>query len=1096
MTIPVGSYKSSGTLISGGVLAICVGLGSASAIAQAPADELEEITVTGSRIARANEVQPNPVYGMDSSDIKASGQLSVIDIVDTMPQLFSSQNSAQSNFFGTDTNTGLNNAPGVGTLDLRGLGANRTLVLVDGRRHVAGVAGSAGVDVQTIPVSLIERVEVLTGGASSIYGADAVTGVVNFIMKDNFQGTEFDVQGGVPTDGGGNDLQLSLTHGQSWINDRLNVTVNATVRRREETKMRDKSWAENSGIATSQNNNWRLVFQNGDTMPPGAFLGAAIADTDINGACTANFAGTDPALVARACAALPQSIERNMRFGLTSPQGLVAVALAEDITAATPERATSFPLFHTEADLPDLAPGTPVMDFNSNGIDDCTESFVGQAGYWIGGCTVLGSDGNMRPFNPGIIDGDINFDSINSDGSPQSGADHQSLDPKYEQIVVNALINFEMTENTRLFTDLKYVTSETTAIDGTISFEDTINISQENPFIPTQLQGFMNNVLALNPQFANTAQYFMSRDPEDIYNDGIYERETIRAVVGVEGDFWDSWTWEAALNYGQTTEDGKDRTLLPDRYFASLDSITDPASGNPVCRSEVDPNWTLDTYNSGSIFGAPGVNTFTPGDGSCAAGNPFGYGNFSPESQAFIAPYRLQNDEIKQSIASFIVTGDTSRWFELPGGAIGLATGLEYRKEESASIPDAFEQAGYYFNSQTSPVVGEYSVAEWFVEVSMPILQGVTLAEELTVDAAYRFSDYDLAVGKTNSYSAGISWAPIEDLRFRGTYARAVRAPNIFELFSPQTGTTFNLDIDPCDASAINSLAVSDPATAAQRAANCAADPLVGPGFQNPLTSNFPGVTGGNPDLSEETSDTVTAGLVFTPSIWEGFSFTFDYWSIEIEDAVQVVAGEDILRGCYDGPNLDPTFCSLFTRIADTNSGFFGGLNFMQTGQVNFASLNTSGVDMEILYNFEAFGGGITLRANATRLDAFDEFRSVIFPDLADDEKGEMQKPEWAGNIGARWDNENWSLDYTGRYMGTQLHRTIEANEAASFDNARTGILWMHNLSASYTFSDRYRLYGGIHNITNEQPFATQPNFPTGLRGRYVSLGFTATLGR
>lgn len=1053
-----------------------------------PDQELEQVIVTGTRIVRGNLTQPNPVYGLDAEEVKLSGQLSLIDVVDDLPQLFSSQNSAQSAFFAQD---GIDNTPGLAQLDLRALGPNRTLVLVDGRRHVSGQAGTAAVDIGSIPSSLVERVEVLTGGASSIYGADAVSGVVNFILKDNFEGTEIDVQGGTPFDDGGGDLQLSLTHGRNFMDDRLNITVNATVRRSEDIRMEDRDWAINSGIAGAQANNWRQFFQNIDNIPAGAALGAAIATTDGSGNCVAAFPGTDAALVARACNARPQSIERNLRFGLTSPNGLLAIALAEDPLDASSGPATSFPLFHTAEFASQLAPGTPFMDFNSNGIDDCEESYVGA--FFVGGCVIVDDNGVLRPFNPGLVDGDINFDSINSDGSPLSGADGQSLEPQFEQAVLNALINFDLTERTRLFANLKYAASETRTSGGTISFEDTINISRENPFVPQELQTLMDEILALNPQFTDTAQFLMSRDPEDIHNVGIYERETIRAVAGIRGDFWENWGWEAAINYGQTKEDVAENTLLPDRYFASLDVVAD-ANGNPVCRSEVDPNWTLDEFNTGSIFGPPGVNTFTPGDGSCAPGNPFGKGNFSLAAQDFIAPFREGHDKIDQTVLSLIVTGDTERWFSLPGGSIGVAGGIEYREEESESIPDAFEQAGFYFNSQTSPVTGDYSVKEVFVETSLPLIADAPFAEELTVDAAYRLSDYDLTVGRTNSWSAGFNWAPLEDVRLRGTYSRAVRAPNIFELFSPQTGATFNLDIDPCDQSAIDALAVADPATAAQRAANCAADPLVGANFQNPLTSNFPGVQGGNPDLSEETSDTTTIGIVLTPRWVDGLALTVDRWDIEIENAISLVEAEDILRGCYDGPALDPTFCSLFTRISDPNSGFFGGLNFLQTGQINFAALKTSGYDAELLYNFPLLEGVMTLRANATYLDELFEFRSALDPTLGDDEKGEMQRPEWAGNFNARWSTDRLTIGYYGRYMGKQLHRLVEENAAAAFDNASAGSLWVHDLSASFAFNDRYTVYGGIQNFTDEEPYDTQPSFPTGTRGRYLFLGFTANL--
>ncbi len=898
----------------------------------------------------------------------------------------------------------------------------------------------------------------------------------------------------MPGDSGGGEWQLSLTHGQNFMDDRLNITVNASYRSREEIKNRDRDWANDSGIAENQPQNWRNFFQNMDDIPAGAFLGSEITTTDAGGNCVAAFPGTDQSLVDRACIARPSSIERNLRFGLTAPQGLIAINLADDITAAIPERATAFPTFHQTADLADLAPGTPVMDFDGNGVDDCEESWVGRDDWWIGGCSVIDNvTGDLRSFNPGLVDGDINFDAAGSDGSPQSGADHSTLDPEYEQFVFNALINFDVNDSTRLFADLKYVTSDTNVEGGSISFEDTMNISQQNAFVPAALQTLMTDILALNPQFANTAQYFMSRDPEDIHNFGTYERETFRIVTGIEGDFWDSWTWEAAVNYGKTEETTKQQDLLEDRYFASIDSVLD-GSGNPVCRSEVDPNWTLDDFNTGSIFGSPGVNTFTPGDGSCVPGNPWGTGNWSLAAQDFMAPVRTQDDEITQTILSLIFTGDTERWFSLPGGSIGLAGGFEYRKEESDAIPDAFEQAGYYFDRQTSPVSGDFSVSEFFIEFSAPLLQGVTFAEELTLDGAYRFSDYDLAVGNTNSYSAGLSWTPIEDIRFRGTYSRAVRAPNIFELFTPRTQTDFNRTTDVCDQDTIDDFALVDPATAANRTANCAADPLVGPNFQNPLTSQFDGSTGGNLDLIEETSDTLTIGAVFTPRFIEGLTFTIDYWDIEIEDAIQQVEGLDIMRGCYDGPALDPFFCDRFTRISDPASGFFGGMEFMETERINFSKLQTSGYDMELIYGFDLLDGNITLRANATFLDELLQFRSSFDPTAADDEKGEILRPEWAGNFSATWNNQNLTFGYQARYMGNQLHRNVEVNEAETFDNANSGVLWIHNVSGNYQISDRYTVYGGIQNLTDEQPFDSQPAFPTGLRGVYFFAGLTVTL--
>ncbi len=1064
--------------------------------AVAQSDEIEEVLVTGSRIVRGNLTQPNPVYGIDAEDIRLSGESNIVDVINRIPALLGSDTGVDSSFFTAPNAAGFDNTPGLATLELRGLGTNRALVLVDGKRHVSGQAGNQAVDVSTVPAALVERVEVLTGGASSIYGADAVAGVVNFIMKEDFEGTELDFRSG-STDNNAREFFLSGVHGMNLFNDRMNISVFGSYLRRDDIDYNDRAFSRNGGIAGRQGNNSLLVFQNGDTIPAGAAVGDPIAMRDDAGNCSEAVPGTDPALVQQACSAAPERIVRNLAFGLTHAGGLLALNLADDITAAEPERATAFPLFHTEDDLGDLAPGTPLQDFDGDGVDDCLESFVGQ--FSVGGCSIVSpASGSLRPYNPGDVDGQVtNFDAVGGDGFFQNGQPNETLDPDYEQFVFNTLINFEINSSMNLFADIKYVYSETETAGGGIAFFDTINISPENPFVPARAQALLEDILALNPQYADSAQFFLTRDPTDINNDGSYERETFRIVAGIEGELpFGGIDYEVAFNYGKTEEDSNDRALLNDRFFAAVDVVTGP-DGGPVCRSEVEAGWTVNDFNNDSIFGDSGVNTFTPGDGSCRPANVFGLGRISPEAQAFIAPWRKVDDEVEQTVVSAIVTGDTESWFNLPGGSIGFAAGAEYRKEESESEPDEFEQAGYYFNSQTAITDGDFDVYEFFGEVSVPVLADRPFFQELTVDASYRYSDYDLDVGDTDSWAYGGAWAPIRDIRFRGTRSRAVRAPNIFELFRPQERTTFNLDIEVCDTASIASLRLSDPATAAQREANCAADPLVGPNFSNPLTSNFPGVTGGNPALIEETADTWTYGVVINPRFLPNFTFTADYWDIEIEDAIQELQDDDIMRGCYDGPSLDPTFCNLIGRVDDPNSAFFGGLNSLQTGQINFAKIETAGWDFEATYDLEALPfvpGSMGFRLNATYLDKLDEFRSTLQPNLADEEKGELRRPEWAGNFYARYFLGGLTVSYQTTYVDDQIARGVESNEVDSVEDSEFSDMWRHDISVDYLVNDTLRLYGGINNFTDEDPYRTEPSYPVGPRGRYTFIGVTVMM--
>ena len=233
-------------------------------------EELEEITVTGSRISRdPNLGAPVAVQSVSAEDIELSGRLDVVEVVREIPALLTSESADSSasltgSAFDTDDSSVFSSA-GESVLQLRGMGLERTLVLVDGRRHVAGSPGSSSVDVNTIPTSLIERVEVITGGASAIYGADAVTGVVNFIMKDDFDGLEFTAQGGVSSEGDGEDYRLSGVYGLNFDNDRGNFTVAVDYRTREPVKLRDRDWAADNRIGLRRSHP-DLRFQDGDIL--------------------------------------------------------------------------------------------------------------------------------------------------------------------------------------------------------------------------------------------------------------------------------------------------------------------------------------------------------------------------------------------------------------------------------------------------------------------------------------------------------------------------------------------------------------------------------------------------------------------------------------------------------------------------------------------------------------------------------------------------------------------------------------------------------------------------------------------------------------
>ena len=219
-------------------------------------DQIEEVIVTGSRIARdSNLTGALPVQSVSAADIRASGEFSLSDVINDIPALLGSVTSEQS------IDSGFSN--GANVLNLRGLGAERTLVLVDGRRHVGGLQGASSVDIGSIPQALVERVEVLTGGASAVYGADAVTGVVNFILKDDYEGLEIDANYGLSHEGDGEQRALSVLFGRNFDNGRGNFTVSADVRQDDGLQVSDRR----NGLAAGSSRDWvnpALRFQQGD----------------------------------------------------------------------------------------------------------------------------------------------------------------------------------------------------------------------------------------------------------------------------------------------------------------------------------------------------------------------------------------------------------------------------------------------------------------------------------------------------------------------------------------------------------------------------------------------------------------------------------------------------------------------------------------------------------------------------------------------------------------------------------------------------------------------------------------------------------------
>lgn len=964
------------------VLALTGGISSAAHAQeeQADKDKIEKISVTGSRIKRAELTAPTPVTTFTAEDIENTGKTNIEDIVSTTPALVGSSGN-------TDTGGGL---VGANFLNLRNLGEARTLVLINGRRHVAAnELGSAAVDTSSIPVDLIERVEITTGGASAVYGADGVSGVVNFILKDDFEGTNVKLQGGLSGESDAEDLYFSFLTGNNFADGDGNVTLAYEYNKRGGLRAKDRDFL-------STDTQWFVNNPNGGA--PARVLSGDIRDT---------FVAAD---------------------GLIDPFNLFSGGFR----------------------------GNDPLDRGNH---------VGAPGAGVPSGTIGGNSTEMwRIIRWGVF-------------------------PDTDKHTFNLMSNYDFSDDTRGFAEFKYAKVAANSYSQS-SYMILNRAMADNPFLPENVAAAAAVVGAGTPSGPPIMYSRFDIDTGGKYNER--ETDTLRLVLGLEGDLSDNLAYEVSFNHGQSKVTRTESLRYDDRYFAAVDVVIDPATGQATCRSNLDPAafantpvGVVTTFNP-----ANGAQSFTPGANSgCVPLNPFvddGAANAAAYDWVFFRDNT--KGKLTQTVLSGYLSGDTSSWdFELQGGAISYVLGAEYRKEKAeVDFPTSRESGPVFrYDAGVKDQSGDFDVKEVFTEVSLPIFYDAgTMLNELTLNAALRLSDYS-TIGNATTWELGLMWSPIEEVRLRTTLSQAIRAPNINELYSPLQPAAF-LPVDPCS--------IENQQFGVNRAANCAAA-LGALGLDNNLTLpstavNFPGTNGGNPDLQQEEADTFTIGAVFEPSFAEGLSFAVDYYNIEIANGIILPSAQSIVDSCYDAPSLDNPFCARLGRAAN------GDLNSLSVSYVNVASFKTSGYDFSARYNIDMQEAGqLDLSFNGGVLEKLD-IQSTTEP-VFDDEKGEAgtilgnNAPKFILNFNAVWSYENLAIQYGFNHHDKLLRIENEvADNAAELQNPYlTDALWDHNVRVSYAINDTAQVFFGVNNLTDEKPAPNSSALPISPVGRFFYAG-------
>ena len=930
------------------VMGALTAAGATPALAQ---ENLGEIVVTGSRIRSANLESTTPVTQVTAADVVTQGVTRIEDLVNQLPQAFAAQNV-----------TVANGATGTATLNLRGLGSPRTLVLIDGRRMPYGgvTSASAAPDINQIPTQMIERVDILTGGASAVYGSDAVAGVVNFIMKKDFEG-----------------VQVTSQYNFYWHENDYGGPGSV--------KLRDTI----AGLAEENPSQFALPD---DTVTDG------------------------------------EGKELSLMVGVNSGDGrgnLTAYATVFDSKQVL-QRDRDYSACSLDTDPP-------------------TEQFLcGGSGTSAGGMftdfstfyLTLDTADSFRDFeDPGDL---YNFGPLNH---------YQRPERRYS---IGAMGHYEFSEKADVYTQLMFNDYESVAqIAPSGNFFDTGTIGCDNPFLPVNSLATIGCGPAEVAAGTDVPFYIGRRNVEGGGRQQSFANSSFRAVAGVRGAINDGWGYDASAQYSNVSVNSNTLNyFVINRLQNALDVVN--VAGVPTCQSVI----------NGS-------------DPNCVPWNPFQPGGITQDQLDYLQASGLQTGRINQEIYNAVVNGDLGVYglkSPLASDGIQVVFGTEWRRDTLKNEVDSLQQAGQLAGSggPTIGISGGTQVEELFFEGRIPIAQDRAGMESLSFDTAYRYSDYGDGV-QTDTYKAGLEWAPIQDVRLRGSYQRAVRAANIVELFTAQGFNLFDMDGDPCGAANRDAEASVDECVASGvPIGNVGANALDSPAGQY----NF--LQGGNTTLTPEESDTYSYGVVFTPRFAPGLAITVDYYDIKIDNTISTFGSENSLNACY--VNNDPAACARINR--NPNGQLWVGNGHIEDLNINIGSVETKGWDLNATYTGLEVGrfGSLNFNLTGTLVDelitapgpGIDPFDCVgFYSSVCSTNSVGVPTPEWRHRFRTSWVTP-WDLDlsFTWRYL-TKV-------EGFGFDTDRIDYELpaesYFDLAANWAITDKAAVTLGINNVLDDNP--------------------------
>lgn len=934
--------------------------------------QLQEVVVTGTLIRTPNLVSVSPIQTVSSADIKAQGATNIVDVLNSLPQVYTAQ---------TDTTS--NNGTGVANLNLRGLGPSRTLVLLDGLRLGPGDPqnqfGSAA-DVNFIPAALVSSVNVLTGGASTTYGSDAVAGVVNFHLRSDFTGIEVTTTGSI------------YQHTQSASVNSMLASTNQLVKPTVPGGQLDGGTSDTTLIFGSNLDDHRGHI----TM----YVNYHQTSSVLNG--TRNFLGCETHLNSTATGLICGGSSSGA-FGDFKTNSGKTLMLNPD--------------------------GTPTLQKFSSAADFDTSNMN-----WL-----------QRP-DKRILGGAYGNDEINPWMDVYGSAMFMSDETSAQQAQGGLLLAHGPTGKLQVPCNNPFLS----AAEEPLICQDAAG----NPLPVYQANG-QPNVATI--EFPALRDYNYPRFAE-ITHDDYY------GVLGVRGHIGHSdWTYDVGGTYWRSRLTWN---LQNDVSFNKIqDAIGSAAYPTPCTAPE---NTGCVPLNLFQYFGPGQTEPASSGDIN------------NPAVFAGIEEPGIETGDTSESNLQAKVSGNlglTSPW---ASHQISAGLGISNRRNLMSLTPDAaMQQADLVGTGQSfPPVSGSESVLEEYAEAWVPVVDGKSLVQSLDLDVAGRHSGYKISGGHSgfsaNTFKLGLVYAPNSDIRFRGSFNRAVRAPNVFELFFPVALNTAEGLTDPCaGGSPAASLAACQTTgvTAAQYGTidQCPAE-------------HCSILSGGNPALQPEVAKTYTLGFELTPRFLRGLKLSVDYWDVKVDNYVTTVSAASILNGCLVAG--ESNLCGLIHR--GLGGIIFGSTGWISEANTNIGFLRNRGIDLQLDYRHDLgrFGG---LVFNFTGSDMLEQTVSApqdtyncvgLYGPTCSAGADNGPNFAWRHNARLTWllPGDKVSVSARWRYLASvkldSNDRSQPALYSGTYDayDARIPAFNYLDLSASWTVGDHLTVVGGINNVLDRDP--------------------------